>query len=212
MVSRIYVFSTVNFLSTSYFPTWDDNKAGINIIEDILIPLIAIALAELGDKTQISILLLSSKTKKHLQLLFGVIIAFIIVDGIAVLAGSWITTIIPTNILKIISSAIFIFFGLLMLFKSENEEEKKTYDKNIFLAGFTLIMLTEWGDKTQIAAALFSINYNPIMVLIGTILALSMLSIIAIYFGKIISKRINEKLITKISGIAFIIFGLFFLI
>jgi len=53
-----------------------------NIIEDILIPLVAIAAAELGDKTQISILLLSSKTKKHLQLLLGVMLAFLIVDGL----------------------------------------------------------------------------------------------------------------------------------
>jgi len=185
---------------------------GIIIIEDIFVPLIAIALAELGDKTQISILLLSSKTKKHLQLLFGVIIAFIIVDGIAILAGSWITTIVPINILKIVSSALFIFFGLLMLFKKEEETENKTYDKNIFLAGFILIMVTEWGDKTQIAAALFSITYNPLLVLIGTILALLMLSIIAIYFGKIISTRISEKHITKIGGVTFIILGLFFLI
>jgi len=56
-----------------------------NIIEDILIPLVAIAAAELGDKTQISILLLSSKTKKHLQLLLGVMLAFLIVDGIVIL-------------------------------------------------------------------------------------------------------------------------------
>jgi len=187
-------------------------KVGINIIEDIFIPLFAIALAELGDKTQISILILSSKTRKHLQLLIGVILAFIIVDGIAILAGSWVTTIVPINILKIISGTVFIFFGLLMLFKKDKDEEKKTYDKNIFVAGFLLIMLTEWGDKTQIAAALFSINYNPIMVLIGTILALTFLSIIAIYFGKFISKRINEKLITKTGGVAFIILGIFFLI
>jgi putative Ca2+/H+ antiporter (TMEM165/GDT1 family) len=145
-------------------------------------------------------------------LLLGVIIAFIIVDGIAVLAGTWVTTVVPINILKIISGFVFIFFGLLMLFKKEKDEKKKTYDKNIFLAGFLLIMLTEWGDKTQIAAALFSTNYNPIMVLFGTILALSFLSIIAIYFGKLISEKINEKLITKVGGIAFIILGIFFFI
>jgi putative Ca2+/H+ antiporter (TMEM165/GDT1 family) len=144
--------------------------------------------------------------------LIGVIIGFIIVDGIAILAGSWVTTVVPINILKIISGVVFIFFGLLMLFKKEKNEEKKTYDKNIFLTGFLLIMLTEWGDKTQIASALFSTNYNPIMVFIGTILALSFLSIIAIYFGKFISERINENLITKIGGIAFIILGIFFFI
>jgi putative Ca2+/H+ antiporter (TMEM165/GDT1 family) len=144
--------------------------------------------------------------------LIGVVIGFIIVDGIAVLAGSWVTTVVPIDILKIISGAVFILFGLLMLFKKEKDEEKKRYDKNILLAGFLLIMLTEWGDKTQIASALFSTNYNPIMVFIGTIIALTLLSIIAIYFGKLISEKINEKIITKIGGIAFIILGIFFFI
>jgi Ca2+/H+ antiporter, TMEM165/GDT1 family len=182
------------------------------IIQDIIIPLIAIAAAELGDKTQISILLLSSKTKKHIELLLGIILAFVIVDGIAVLAGAWITTIVPIDILKLISGFIFILFGLIMLIKKDREDKEKTVDKNIFLTGFLLIMVTEWGDKTQIAAALFAINYNPYLVFLGTILALTILSIIAIFLGKIISERINEKLITKIGGIAFIVLGIFFLL
>ena len=140
------------------------------------------------------------------------VIAFIIVDGIAILTGSWITTIIPLNILKIISGAVFILFGLLMLFKREKNEDRKTYDKNIFLAGFLLIMLTEWGDKTQIVAALFAINYNPFLVLLGTIIALTILSVLAIFLGRLLSERINERIVTKIGGIAFIILGIFFLI
>ena len=73
-------------------------------------------------------------------------------------------------------------------------------------------MLTEWGDKTQISAAIFAINYNPYLVLLGTIIALTTLSILAIYLGRLISERINERIITKISGITFIILGIFFLI
>jgi len=55
------------------------------MIEDILVPLIVTGLAEFGDKTQLSILLLSLRTKKHLYLLLGVMLAFLIVDGVAVL-------------------------------------------------------------------------------------------------------------------------------
>lgn len=164
-----------------------------NIIEDILIPLVAIAAAELGDKTQISILLLSSKTKKHLQLLLGVMLAFLIVDGIAIAAGSWITTVIPTNVLKIVSGAVFIIFGIFMLINKRGGEESKTYDKSPFISAFLLIFLTEWGDKTQIAAALFATKFNALMVLVGTILALTILSVIAVYFGKFISERIDKK-------------------
>ena len=72
------------------------------MIPDILIPLAAVALAEIGDKTQLSILFLSSKTEKHMHLLLGVVLAFLIVDGIAVLMGSWITNVVSFGLLKII--------------------------------------------------------------------------------------------------------------
>ena len=181
------------------------------IIEDLIIPFITIAFAELGDKTQISILLLSSKTKKHLQLLIGAIIAFAVVDGVAIIAGTWITTIIPINYLKIISAIVFIIIGILMLI-SKDGEEKETKQRNPFVAAFLLIMLTEWGDKTQIAAAIFATQYNGLFVFIGTMAALTILSLIAIFFGKIISKRVNKKIVNKIAGIVFIILGITFIL
>ena len=157
-------------------------------------------------------MLLSSKTKKHLQLLIGAIIAFIIVDGVAIVAGAWITTIIPINYLKIISAIVFIIIGILLLISKDSEGEKGTTQKNPLIAAFLIIMLTEWGDKTQIAAAIFATQYNTIFVFIGTILALTTLTIIAIFFGKIISERINKKLINKIAGTVFIILGITFII
>ncbi len=166
----------------------------------------------MGDKTQISLLLLSSKTKKHLQLLIGAILAFAIVDGVAILAGTWITTIIPLNFLKIISAIVFLIVGILMLISKDGEEEKETKQRNPFIASFLLIMLTEWGDKTQIASAIFATQYNGIFVFVGAMTALTLLSLIAIFFGKIISKRINKKLINKIGGILFIIMGLMFIL
>ncbi|MBD3262936.1 UPF0016 domain-containing protein [Candidatus Woesearchaeota archaeon] len=181
------------------------------MIEDFIIPLIAIAAAELGDKTQISILLLSSKTKKHLHLLLGAVLAFAIVDGLAILAGTWITTVIPFDYLKIISAIVFIIIGIFMLI-SKDGEEKETKQKNPFFAAFLLIMLTEWGDKTQIAAAIFATQYNGIFVFFGTMTALTILTLIAIFFGKIIITRLNKKIINKIAGIVFIILGLAFFI
>jgi len=181
------------------------------IIKDLIIPLITIAVAELGDKTQISILLLSSKTKKHLHLLIGALLAFAIVDGVAIIAGTWITTIIPINYLKIISAIVFIIIGILMLI-SKDDGEKETKQKNPFIAAFLIIMLTEWGDKTQIAAAIFATQYDAIFVFIGTITALLILSLIAIFFGKVISTRLNKKIVNKIAGIVFIILGLTFIL
>lgn len=180
------------------------------IIEDIVIPLISIAIAELGDKTQLSILLLSSKTKHHLQILFGVLLAFLIVDGVAIAAGTWITTIIPMYYLKIISGIAFILFGILILINKDGEDKKTKSYRNPFFSSFFLILLMEWGDKTQIAAALFATRFNPIGVLVGSMIALGLLSIIAIYFGKLISTKVPKDTINRISALVFIMMGFLF--
>jgi len=178
------------------------------MIPDILIPLVAISLAELGDKTQLSILLLSSKTKKHLHLLLGVVLAFLIVDGVAILLGSWIMNIVPVNWLKISSGIIFIIFGVLILTENEARGESKFRSKNSFLSGFIMIFVSEWGDKTQITSGLFAAQYNSWMVLAGVMTGLTLLSTIAIYLGKFISNKVDKKVITRIAGIAFILIGI----
>ncbi len=182
------------------------------MFEDFLIPLIVIGLAELGDKTQLSVFLLSSKSNKHVQIFIGVFLAFLIVDGLAILFGNWITTLIDIQILKIISGLVFIIFGLFMLITKEKKESEENCYKNPFVTAFLLIMLAEWGDKTQIAAGLFAIQYHPLLVLIGTMCALSILSFIAIFFGKFIAEMLDKKLINTIAGILFIILGITFFI
>lgn len=157
-------------------------------------------------------LLLSSKTDKHIQILSGVLLAFLIVDGIAIAVGSLIKEFIPIEYLKVFSGIIFIIFGFLMLINKNDESKKTKKFNNPFLTAFLLIILTEFGDKTQIAAALFATKYNPFMVLIGTMLALTLLSLIAIFFGKIIYKKLSKKTINKIAGIIFIIMGITFFI
>lgn len=157
-------------------------------------------------------LLLSSKTDKHIQILSGVLLAFLIVDGIAIAVGSLIKEFIPIEYLKVFSGIIFIIFGFLILINKNDESKKTKKFNNPFLTSFLLIILTEFGDKTQIAAALFATKYNPFMVLIGTMLALTLLSLIAIFFGKIIYKKLSKKTINKIAGIIFIIMGITFFI
>jgi len=180
------------------------------MIIDVLIPLIVIGLAEFGDKTQLSIFLLSSKTKKHFHLLLGVMLAFLIVDGAAVLIGSWIINIVPIHLLRILSGIIFIIFGVLILRDKEVKGKSRLYSRNSFLSGFALIFITEWGDKTQIASGIFATKYNLLMVLMGAMTALTLLSAVAIYLGKFISNKVDKKVLTKIAGTVFILMGISF--
>ncbi len=179
------------------------------MLQDFIIPFIAIGLAELGDKTQIVIFCLASKTKKYLPLLAGVILAFIIADGLAVLLGDYITNIVPIKYIKILSGLIFIVFGIIALINNK-EDETKCDLKTPFLSGFGMVLISEMGDKTQIASGLFAAKYNALMVFLGVISALILLSVMAVYFGKFIVKKISRRKIASISGILFIIVGIFF--
>lgn len=185
----------------------------IETLNEILIPLLAVGLAEMGDKTQLSILLLSSRTREYAQLLAGVMLAFLLADGFAILVGSWVTNVIPVHLVKLISGGVFVLFGLLILKGDKDEEEVSNLSpKNAFISGFTMIFLSEWGDKTQIASALFATEYNPWMVFLGVMAALLILSIMAVYLGRFLAGKVDRRVITKVAGVVFLLIGLSFII
>lgn len=179
-------------------------------LDEIIIPFLAVGLAEMGDKTQLSVILLSSRTKEYPQLLAGVMLAFLITDGMAIFLGSWATEIVPIYLVKLISGSIFILFGIsaLRTEQKEEEEERQLPSGNALISGFSLIFLSEWGDKTQIASALFATEYDPIPVLIGVMAALFALSAMAIYMGRMISARVKREVISRAAGILFMTIGL----
>jgi len=181
-------------------------------LDDLIIPLLAVGLAEMGDKTQLSILLLSSRTNEYARLLLGVMLAFLLADGFAILVGSWVNEVIPVHLVKVVSGLVFILFGILILRgESEDEETGSLSAKGAFISGFSMIFLSEWGDKTQIASALFATEYDPRMVFLGVMIALFALTVMAIFLGRYLSQRIDRKAITRAAGVVFLLIGLSFL-
>ena len=181
------------------------------MIQDIFIPFLLVGLAELGDKTQLAVLVLSTKTKKYGSLLAGVMLAFALTDGIAIVLGDFIASVVPLNYVRIFAGILFVIFGVLMLYNRDKDEDNGSYElKSPFVSGFSLILVSEMGDKTQLAAALFATQYHPVMVFIGVILALLLLSTTAIYIGKQLMTRVNKNTISTAAGILFILIGISF--
>ncbi len=178
------------------------------MLQDLLIPFLLVGLAELGDKTQLAVLVLSTKTKNYTALLAGVMLAFILTDGLAILLGNFIADRVPMDYVRIGAGVLFIIFGLYTLLNKEDDESSDSYGlKNPFISGFGLIFVSEMGDKTQLTSALFATQYDPVLVFIGVIFALFILSAIAVYVGKIMMEKINKKTISTAAGILFIIIG-----
>lgn len=182
------------------------------MLQSIFVPFLTILVAEFLDKSQVSILFLASKTRHHLQLFLGTVLAFMVVDGLAIVFGSWLTSVVPESTLKLVAGVGFIVFGILA-FRSTSEEKNASQTRNsVLVSGFTLVFLSEWGDKTQLASAIFATRYNTFFVFVGVMMALALLSFVAIYVGSALSKRINKTLISRISGVVFILLGIFFLL
>ncbi len=179
------------------------------MFQDFIIPFFTIGLAELGDKTQIAILCLATQTRQHLLLFFGTLVAFFITDGIAVVLGNFATNLIPEKYINLAGGIIFIIFGIITLLNREKEETKCEL-KNPFLTAFGVVFVSEFGDKTQIAAGIFATKYNPVFVLAGVLCALAILSLMAIFIGRLLTERISRKIISYIAGALFMIIGIIY--
>lgn len=179
------------------------------MLEGFLVPLIVVGLAELGDKTQLSILCLSSKTKKNMDLLLGVVLAFAVADGLAIIFGDFIAKALPMNYIKMGAGLVFIAFGIMTFLSMSKEESAENSDiKNPFLSAFGLVLISEMGDKTQIATGLFATQYNPYFVFAGVMTALTALSLMAIYIGKILVGKIDKKKLSIAAGTIFVLIGI----
>jgi putative Ca2+/H+ antiporter (TMEM165/GDT1 family) len=179
----------------------------ILMAHEYLLPFFAILLAELGDKTQLAVFCLASKTKKYVQLLIGVMLAFIVADGLAILFGDFISNYIPLSFIKIGCGVVFIVVGIVFLLK-DKEGETTCELKTPLGSGFGLVLISEMGDKTQIASAFFATRYNPWIVFFSVILALFLISVLAVFFGKFIMDRVDRRIVSKVSGILFVIIGI----
>ena len=175
----------------------------------VFIPFLTILMAEFGDKTQLAVLCMSTKTKRHISLLMGVVLGFALVNGVTILFGNYVMSrIVPVKVIKTALSLFLVLFGSFLIFSQQGKEDKEDYTlRSPFWSGLSIIFFSEFGDKTQIASALFAARYQPTMVFTGVMLALSILSVITVHVGKKLSDRINHRLLSLVAGGVFIIMG-----
>ena len=169
-----------------------------------------IALAELGDKTQISVMCLSAN-KRAKTVFIGAVLAFALVDGVSALIGGTIAAFIPSQWIGIGAGCAFLIFGVYSLF-SKSEEVEVDNRSSTIVRSFSLIALMELGDKTQLSVIALAAEYNaPYMVFVGVMLALALLTVIGIVVGAVISRYAPMKYVKIGSSIVFIVFGIIFL-
>ena len=168
-----------------------------------------ILVAELGDKTQLSVISLSSSYKWQ-HVFAGSMLAFLAVDGVSIAVGGPLLALVPLRYVQFASGIIFVVFGIIPLLRKEKNSEvrlNKPPSTLPLLASFSLIALMELGDKTQIITITLAAQSSPILVLIGMVSAFAVLTGAAVLIGAKLLSRLPMKWLKIGTSTLFIALG-----
>jgi putative Ca2+/H+ antiporter (TMEM165/GDT1 family) len=180
-------------------------------MEALLISTGVVALAEIGDKTQLLAFILAARFKKPLPIIAGILCATVVNHGLAGALGAWITSVLSPEVLRWVLGLSFIGMAVWTLIPDEIEEEETQVAKHVGVFGATLItfFLAEMGDKTQIATIAMAAHYaNPVLVVMGTTLGMLIADVPAVFVGDKFGSRIPMKLVHSIAAAIFALMGL----
>jgi Ca2+/H+ antiporter, TMEM165/GDT1 family len=170
-----------------------------------------IFIAELGDKTQLMVFTLALRYGGR-PVLTGAVLAFALLSGSAAILGKGLGELLATDSITRISAWVFIFFGIYMLLRRGDDHETaaaRPSAKAGIITAFTLIAVSEMGDKTQIATLLLAVKYqNFTAVFLGSLAALSLASLLGIIVAGRLHKFIPARLINPAAGLLFMLLGL----
>jgi len=168
-------------------------------------------LAELGDKTNLTAMMLSSKAPAA-SVFAGSMLAFFLVDGLSALIGGELLSLLPYRLASFISGLLFILFGFFPLIRRSRKIEVKN-QKTTFLKTFSFICLMELGDKTQLASIVLAAEFrDPVLVLVGVMLAFAVVTGIGVVFGAKLLGLLPERYLRIGISLLFILFGFIFIL
>ena len=171
--------------------------------------LVFVVLAEMGDKTQLLAMSFATCYNPY-KVMLAVFIATVANHALAVVAGQFITAIVPIDIISLAASLSFIGFGLWTIRGDKLKEEAKKVSRYGAVATVAIaFFIAEFGDKTQLATISLAAEYqNPVSVLMGTTIGMLIADGVGIVVGVMLCKRLPQRKIKWFSAIIFIIFGL----
>lgn len=180
-------------------------------MESLFVSTGVVALAEMGDKTQLLAFILAARFRKPLPIVLGILAATVINHGLAGALGAWITSVLSPGVLRWVLGLSFIGMALWTLIpdRIEDDETRVASRLGVFGATFVSFFLAEMGDKTQIATVAMAAHYaQPLWVVVGTTLGMLIADVPAVFVGDRLAKRIPMRLVHAVAAAIFAALGL----
>jgi putative Ca2+/H+ antiporter (TMEM165/GDT1 family) len=175
-------------------------------MEAFLVSTGIVALAEMGDKTQLLALILAARFKKPWPIVAGILVATLVNHALAGAAGAWVTTLIGPQMLRWILGASFLAMAAWMLVpdKLDDEEDQKPPRYGVFFTTVIVFFLAEMGDKTQIATVMLAARYDAIVsVVAGTTLGMMLANAPVVWLGERVTRLVPLRAVHIVSALIF---------
>lgn len=179
-------------------------------MEAFLISTGIVALAEMGDKTQLLSLVLAARFRKPWPIVLGILVATVINHALAGGLGTWVTHWMGPEALRWVLALSFFAMAAWMLVPDELDEENTQVAPKWGVFGTTVVafFLAEMGDKTQIATVMLAAEYQQwAWVVLGTTLGMLLANAPVVWFGERITRLIPLTWVHRVSAAIFLILG-----
>ena len=184
-------------------------------VEAFLVSTGIVALAEMGDKTQLLALLLAARYRKPWPIVWGIFVATVANHALAGAVGAWVNTFLGANVLRWALGASFIAMAVWMLIPDKLEAVDAVAAPRFGVFGTTVIafFLAEMGDKTQIATVMLAAQYDAyVWVVAGTTLGMMVANAPVVWLGERITRAVPIRVVHWVSALIFLGLGLFALL
>jgi putative Ca2+/H+ antiporter (TMEM165/GDT1 family) len=177
------------------------------MLESLFIPTLIVALAEIGDKTQLLALLLAARFRKPWPIIWGIVLATLANHFAAGAVGNWVADFFAPTTLSWILAASFVAVALWALVPDKLDDEDSSALKRYgpFLTTLIAFFIAEMGDKTQVATVMLAAQYpHFILVVLGTTLGMLIANVPVVLAGNFAAERLPLTLIRRLAATAFI--------
>src|SRR5438105_15448388 len=167
-------------------------------MEAFLISTGIVALAEMGDKTQLLTLVLAARFRRPWPIVWGILAATLVNHGLAGALGAWITEALGPQLLRWILAGSFIAMAIWILIPDKLDEDEQPGGKlshyGVFVTTLVSFFLAEMGDKTQVATVVLAARFHAwAPVVLGTTLGMMLANVRAVWLGDRITRRVPVR-------------------
>ena len=175
----------------------------------LLVSTIVVALAEMGDKTQLLSFVLAARLKRKGAICLGILVATLANHFLAGYVGVFLSTLIAPEVLKWGIAIAFLAFGAWALKPDTFEQKRELGRRGVFLTTAIAFFLVEMGDKTQLATVALAARYHTLIaVVLGTTAGMMIANVPAVWLGETLARRVNMRLLRWLAAALFFLLAI----